>query len=1487
MFEGLANFFQGKGFVNNAQLDEEKRRQQQAAQPAPSKGGLTVSTANPQTSLRVGQVQTPQIVLQKPTQAPSAPQPAAPEPDFWQKIGAGLQQAGGGVLDTLIKGGSTLTKLGTMTNPFLNEEKRQRRLQQDVAAGDVLRQGLMSQQDLTGQNIVGTSDVEENARRITTGEANAEDYARVLGKGFDVANTVTAAVPVGSGFKLGANLLQGGVKALGGNVARASVPLLKEAATLGTTATGADVLSGRGVSPESLAINYGLPVAFGGAGAAAGAGFRAGRTALQRGVAQGSEAEVRSQALATAKNSLLETAAQVEKVAAETPTSQLGKLDDGISSEVTAQAKRQAAQDSATQLRQQADEIVVDTPQVETPQVTSQNLDTPLTLRRATPEELNARANQGDPAAIDEINQRFDEAQAQIANDAAAPTPDAPVAQAIDPVQPIDNRLESPITAESRAIAETATPVVPENQLDILRAEARQYLDDAESVLNAEGTTVGQLGEKLYVADVNGTPANLTPTEKRVFDELNSRIGDARKALVEAGIDSGDIGVRSNYLPTGKASEIERNTPLTVEDINADTFTFGKKRSGGFINEDGTTSPELSKGIKAAFEDYYVKGMGSKNLSDPQVDDIKTARYNQMDIADIASNADGSPSGIQLNESQNKLILDSNKKLVTAERAVKIAVKSGDEDAIEAAQMKLADTELDKLTNKYKAVFDAAAEQKKAINSANIPYSQKAALISQIDGKVAQVRADIAYQQTYVKTNMLLQIPGRVADQVGKLTQVVNDTVTSVLANLGAGASSKRSLGYNIFRGGKDSREVLQVLKDEGAVGGELSRNFKLNRSLNNATAKTWIGKRLGDYKAVGTAATELGSRNAAPLNDTVRLFTAQGQADGLSGDALTDFVRSKIGTTEWDRTYQTFYTARNRFSGVPSMRASDGTLSKYSQKLSDKIFDGIKSSLESGINKLLAPVASQSVRKNIFDAISVPLVGFPRVVFNVGAKGMDYATLGMGNFYKAARINVVDDATALQKALAIKSGIESAQVGGGMIGLGILMGQAGMITGSKPEKQANGEWIPPYSLKLGDDYFELGRFIGPNAVPLMLAAAISRGDSALDIGFIVPLVASQISQNFGADSIGDTMSNIGDALNGDTSGVVRYIPNILSAFAPLSGGLNSIANATDPYQRETKNDDPLTQFVQQLQAKVPGLRQGLDAKVDQFNNPLENSPLKAVLPINTVSSGFSDSTLGSETGRLKVQPSGSSNTPENAEAFANRLIESEWYKSLDDEGKKDALQSTLYSEKLKDINDSLGDEQKDALMIGTLMDADTRDKWLEDKANAAAYNVGRYENAIANNTLTAADDDLETSSSLHYKAIASQVNATLPYWTATLEEQYKNTTKKELLAMAPDNPVRQALLALDEARAGAGVSLKDGDHAASKYGAGSGGSGSGSGGDNFSFASANAVNAEKTGFAQPTIKSDFSTTLVKPLGIGEASNKAKRKITVKKGVVL
>lgn len=1567
MFEGFANFLQGNGWVSNSQLDEDKKKRNQDAALAQARASVPFATYDPnsnkftnsaeiaQANQNVKTLEMPDLSNQfspeqlfRAQESPNAPWNTKPQRTFLQDLNDFTAQSNDALYGGLARGGANI--FNSLATGFDGEETRERTegFLRSIGQSDEGWQSRLAQgtdKDSTagrlGQAVGGTQRlVAEVAPTVLIPAAGALKATQGLSTGKRLASVAGIDAGIGGAFSAGTSMSQGN--------------------------SGEDIL-------RDTAIGAGL-------GGAIGAGTALAQPYLQRFLSNAAQRSNPAQVAGGVRASLLRSADDIERTVAETPPSQLGKLDDGISSPTVAEAKRVNAQNTANFLRQQADQIPDEAPQP--PQITTQNLsnpDAPLVLQKATPEQLIARSDAGDVQATTEIQRRLD--QEQPALDAGTTAP-APAALTPD-TEPLNTPMESPITQQSREVADNTAPVSPEavdaamnpvsdadarmaanraaqdagtpvvRQADELTSyegapdrarvdeykqriangeqlepvvivrdsqgnlgiedgkhrfqayqemgvediptvergagsqtdprisqlyqEAEGHLNRADEILAREGSDVGQLGEKLYVADVNGTTATLTPAEREAFRYLSDNITDAERVLTSQGIIDRDLGVRRNYLPTGDEAGVEQ--VFTPEDINASTFNYAKGRSGGFINSDGTVSDKLPKGIRSAYTDYYVRGKGSQYLSDAQVDEIKSTRISQTDMNDMMfgpskeplSGLDGKP--VKLS---GEKIVKNAEEFVDLEREYARVVNSGDEAAIQKAQKAVNQKSIDNSVAKISQMKDEVDKLIKDTNASDLPRNQKTARIVELENRLDYVRQQTAYQQSYVKTNLLFQVPGRVADQIAKVTQSVGDALTSPLTR---GATSS-------FRPGtRSGRQAARTVAGDAALN-QRGNNYMLNRGINDANANNVLQKASGRYTAAGTRLTELGSRQSAPTKDTARYFAAQAEDMGIDdADGITEYIRNAIGTQEWDRVFNQFSTNRNRFSGIgditgSTVRGGPGV----SKGWVNARLDDWRRGINEGLDKTLATMLPRSVRRNMADAISIPLVGFPRVVWNVGSKGMDYATVGMTSLYKASRIQVVDDATALQKALHVRDAIDGAAAGSGLIGLGVLLGQSDMITGSEPEKQANGEWVPPYSLKLGDNYIELGRFIGPYAVPIMLAAAISRGDGAADAASIPAVVTGQVLANFGADSLGDTISTMGEALNGDLSGLANRTPNMLSAFAPLSGEINSIANATDPYQRDATDDNGLVQFMKQLVRKVPGLRQQLDPKLDQFGNEIPGSPLKAVLPLSTVGSGWGESELGAEANRLELTPSGNSNTQENAEEMAGRLIQSEWYQGLDDEKKKEALQSTLYSGKLGDINENLSDASKDALALGTLMSPDERNKWLENATSARDYHVANYENAVENGTLTAKQDSLENSSSLHYKAVASQVNIALPYWTAELEELYKSTSKTELYAMAPDNPTRQKLLALDAARAEAGVSLKSGDHSTNKYGDGTG---SGRGGKNFSFASSTAANAEKSGFSQQTLKPGFNAQLVKPLGIGEASEKVKRKISVKRGVQL
>lgn len=1578
MFENIANFFQGHGWVSNAQLDAEKKKKAQAAAAAIDKLPVASRPASQSQPSPVSYNISSTGEQKKPLPS-NVDKNAVNDIDIFNKSNTLKQQE---YLSQFKKIANDPYDPKNSTAKYILENINMKPLVAMSNFGDETGRFLG---DLTGaKNLVADAVAigdKDAARSMITG-VKKSTFEGLDKEGKDAVNRQAvvggAFAPLQVGMSFASPLL---AKGLSNTVTGLSGLGVREGARQLAKTTGKNVAIGNAIGDPLMfgAQNYvstGNPLDF--SQQTSGDILRTvGENSLFSALLPAGLGKTPNPS-SVMRNNLLKAADDIEVTASKTPTSQLGRIDDGISSPIVAEAKRQNAADTANVLRRQADEI--DVQPARTPEVDLQTRDImspqePLTLRRATPEELNARASAGDQAAIDEINARFAEAQQGIDADTTAPIAAPPVSEVIDPVVPIDNRLESPTTARSREVAESVVPVseeavsAPVSEIDARMAaddvarqlgtpttrkaseltsyegapdrarvdeykqriadgeqldpvivmrdsqgnlgiedgkhryqayqemgiediptvergapqdahisqlykEAEGHLARADEILARDGSDVAQLGQKLYVADVNKTPAQLTPAEREALSYLNSNLDDAKRVLLSRGIIDEDLGSRGpDYLPTGDIDAID--TVMTPEDINASSFNYAKGRSGSFIKSDGTVSDKLPGGIRAAYTDYYVRGKGSQYLTDSKVDEIKTERITQTDLNDVMfgpadeplTGLDGKP--VKFDDAGFRKNAES---VVTAERNFAKAVKSGDEKAVATAQkevnQKTIDNSVDKLTQLKRTVNALIKETRES----NLPRNQKTARIVELENRLEYARKQARYQQSYVKTNLLFQVPGRVADQVGKLTQSIGDALTAPLAS-----QATRAFRPTTAEGRKAARTVAR-----DSILNKRQNNYVLNRAINREGASTPLGRLAGEYTALGTRVSELGSRQSAPTLDTARYFAAQAEKNGAEN--ITEYIRNAIGTKEWDRVFNQFSTNRNRFSGVGDITGSVRRgVPGVKKGFANEKLDDVKKWLNNSIDNAFATTLPRSVRRNMAEAISIPLVGFPRVVWNVGSKGMDYASFGMTSLYKASKVNVVDDATALQKALHLRDAIDGAAAGGGLVGLGVLLGQSDLITGSEPEKQANGEWVPPYSLKLGNDYVELGRFIGPYSVPIMIAAALSRGDSAKDIASIPALVTGQVLNNFGADSIGDTMSQMGDVLNGDWSGLAGKVPNMLAAFAPFSSEMNSIANAIDPYQRVTKDDDMFVRFVNQLIAKVPGLREQLDPKEDQFGNKVPSSPLKAVVPITTVGSGWGETELGKEANRLDLKPSGSSNTQDNAEDMAKRVMSSDWYKGLKDEDKKAALQSTLYSGKLGDINPELSDTSKNALAVGTLMDAKVREKWLESAANARDYHVAAYENATANGTLTARQDNLENSSSLHYKAVAAQVNATLPYWTATLEEQYKNTSRKELFAMDPSNPVRKALLALDEARAGVGASRKNGDHSATKYGS----SGTGGGRKSFGFAPTSAVQVQKSGFTDPDIKSNWNTPLVKPLGVGEASKNVKRKISVSRGVSL
>lgn len=1345
----------------------------------------------------------------------------------------------------------------------------------------------------------------------------------------------------------------------------------------GAVASASGFLTDPQQTGQDVAINAGIDAAIGIA-----AGFIPGARVTAT-VADDIASSGATTAAATAdvarysiKSQLTRYADEAAQTARQTDA-ELGAMGDGFSSPNIARVAREEAETAAQQSRAAADAVDTAIPSVQAPEV-APTVDVPQLQRVEQPQVTEAPVETPRVAAED---MPLDQTQRTIDEATVAPETTASPVEA--------QAVETPTQAESRAIAESTPPVynkvdemargydtpeqarfevkAAEDELKQLRkakaskeeiAQAKQRLADAreaaadssrdprlralsdlanerlnavDDVLSAEGKTYEDLVQKLYSSSTGGAPARLTDVERRAYDMASEDINQALKQLSESGIDLQDMGIRRQYLPTGQAGEF--NTPLQVSDINRDSFTFARRREGTLKDS------EVRGGARQAFVDYYTKGMGSKYLSSKQVDDIRVAKDDAEAVSALEFK-DSNNNRVDLtNQADKEVITASNKRAVEAERArtdaqMKVAEGKASpkeyDDAVEAANQARIDAIADKMRVADDATKRAIAETK----ASDLSPAAKSARIRELEKHLRNLRGEYAYQQTYVKSNFLTQIPGRVADQIGKAVQSTGDAVTGILGDLGLNKSFMKTVGRQAFAGRAESRAAVKAAQADPRMK-LMQNNLKLNKALNDASGQNKV---LGDYKAYSTALTELGSRYKKPTEDVARFFVAQAKADGVDPADYAKYVTDRIGTKEWDRVYAGAYAMRNQFSGVPAYRTDIGEAKFMDKDLLSKGFDRIEGSVRDVIAKTNLP---QGVQDNLVDAIRVPLIGFPRVVANVAAKGLDNASLGISDFWRAAKIDAVDEATALEKAMLVKKGVESAQAGGGMYALGYMAGANGMVTGPEGEYAPNGDFIPPYSIKLGNTYIEPGRFMGPYAIPFMLTAQAGAGNIEDAVGAI-PAMLNQLTTNFGVDSIGDTLSDVGAALNGDFSGMQRYLGNITAAFAPLSSQISKFAQMADPYARETASDDPMETWMNQLKSKVPVLRETLPERLDYFGNPTETNPVSGVIPVAGTRSSFfaDDSPLGSELNRLSEagvdagpKDMGTGNyrdykltgtddksidldmqqqneldktIGEYRRKQAELIIGSDAYKAANDEGKAKLLKSAystglaavannwarsngieVKSTSVEGISDSLSDEYKTALISYESMDGDARKSWLEDAGNYRDYWNARYDNKAENGTLTADDKDTEKTGSLAYKAISGKVNAEFEGWTPELENLYENTSAKELAAMSDDDPNKALLLALDKARAEAGVSRKSSDKKSGKYSSlldGSYGSGSKK---SFSLPTIPAgATGPQTSTEQKYQAISKTRTSTLPT-VAPAERKAKRSISVKRGVQL
>lgn len=1554
---------------------------------------------------------------------------------FGAKIGepvsaftSAMQQGGGRVLDTAIQGGSAIEQLANFINPFVNEEQRNKLINQTSSSSDALRGGVQSLKDVRGNNITGNSDVDEAAGRIANGQGTVQDFAALAGRGLDVAGTSTM-------FLTPANIIRG-FGSPSGTFGVIAPQVLRNANLYGgleAAQAGLDTYGTTGDLGESLKSV--LPAYL--SGAATQGALEGGAHLISRGM-RGNVGKMASRGIqpdvpTVRERPTVPTSETPRPITPETPREPISPTAPTVPRRDAISSPAQEA--IIQQPRPEQQLPVTNMPEITTPNapVLQQGVQAPVSqmptieppvVRAPTPDEATAAAQK----AIDEAKVEAPEppapmrsetveapqaAQARtLAQDATPINTDAVVAQAASeavnkaPTEAIASQYRSPsrngkagvpgnakvsyntgdstldsvvndsiiahrgtaATAEARAdaldeagvtaamrarIRDIATknvdkqtgriserglseikkvltrgdsaerPVVPKTQpttptkavdsnndasrVAAIDARTEAKLKAANDKLASQGTTYADLAVKLRRNQDGTRVSEVSAAERVAVSEIQDDLNKIAGKLNRLGLTDSDVRriAQKEYLPTTKRDELTE--VRGTEDVANRDFGFENTRKSP---AKGLTDAQIREGAEQALKDYYRVGELVDDLTPAQVSRIKTQRRDEELKELIEVDGKGGDTGLRLSDDEIAKARAENERIASLENKQAELQKGSSEVERAANETELNDAIINKRADDFELLRKKTEAQIEA-NKRNPSLSKEdiKQKNTQLRAHLRDVRNGTYYAQSTVRTNLLFGV-GRIADQVNKGAATIDDAITNPLATSRANKNFSKNNGRAMFADKSVSKSVWDGIKNDPRLNTAKNDAKIAERVLKSQDAgKGGATKAFQAWRLTGTRISNAGSRFKIAQKDTASYFVSKAQAEGITDiKGIQKYVKDSIGTKEWEGVRQQFFDSRNTFAGLPVAGSIKNPNTRFN----------LKNIIE---DSLTNAGMSANMAENIADGASISLVGFPRMMLRLGARGLDDTTFGAVSFLKAKNIGTPKtEAEALKQALLIQQGFKGAQHTVQLGALGAMAGAAGMITGPYPKDasaraRAKSEGFQPFSLKVGDQYIELGRYLGPLAAPFMAGGLVGSGQaSPKDLGEMAVELAKQTSSNFGADSIGDVMEDIGGLMNGNKSvGDIakRYGVGFMSSLAPASSALNTVGKATGLAQGKAAPDTS-GGFIDAIMARFPITRDALPGKKDTLGNPIGQGSALNLLPGVSGGQGKMRSenkntyinTVRDEIDRLaglKLETMPSKNVEnENSQRDAEAFVGTKMYKSADDNQKAEMLKTILSGKRFKDINTSVPSEQRLAMMEHALVGEKGQKKWLEDNDNALNYYSGNYNNLKANGQLSDKDDNLQEKSGARYKMVRAEVNKKVNADTK-LQQLYDNTSESEWRKMIDpksdeyDPATAEKLLKYDNARTKAGVSGKSSDTSKNKYtekkkktgsGRGRGRGGGRANGGKFAFASlpASLVGTGETG----KYASDAPT--FKPISDLKAPTKdvpRGRTISVKKGVSL
>jgi hypothetical protein len=224
-----------------------------------------------------------------------------------------------------------------------------------------------------------------------------------------------------------------------------------------------------------------------------------------------------------------------------------------------------------------------------------------------------------------------------------------------------------------------------------------------------------------------------------------------------------------------------------------------------------------------------------------------------------------------------------------------------------------------------------------------------------------------------------------------------------------------------------------------------------------------------------------------------------------------------------------------------------------------------------------------------------VPFIRTPVNIVKYGAKRTPLAGL-----MPSVRADIMAGGKAQERAIARILWGTSVMVGAG------ALAQAGYITGAGPEDKEEKAALMatgwrPYSIKVGDTYHEYSR-LDPFSQWLGLASDLATMDyQHKDASDLAAATLSSLVNNTINKTYMQGVSNLVEFLQDPQRNGKWYLRQMAGTLAQPVTLASNIASENDPYARETNS------VLDAIKYRVPGLRQDLSPKLDQFGEPVPN----------------------------------------------------------------------------------------------------------------------------------------------------------------------------------------------------------------------------------------------------------------------------------------